>query len=189
MSLFSRFETKLKITQVFPQWRVLLYIIFGYGLCHFIFYFSTDFFKSIVIYAGLGLTFSIAISTMLYETRLRIVLFLSLSTLLYFLMVRLALVQAYFSPHPFFVILAFVSGAILETLLFCTLFQCLGYLTYLDIIFVLLFAALAFFVLTVIHLPGRSDFTGILVWQLAVGYAFTRIYTRKIATQKPDEHP
>ncbi|MDJ1505600.1 hypothetical protein [Xanthocytophaga agilis] len=189
MSLFSGFETDVKNIQVFPQWRVLLYIIVGYGLCQIIFYFSTDFFKSIVIYAGLGLTFSIAISTMLSETRLRIVLFLSLSTLLYFLMLQLSLVQAYFSPNPFFVILASVSGAILETLLFCTLFQCLGYLTYLDIIFVLLFAALAFFVLTAVHLPGSSDFVGIVIWQLAVGYAFTRIYTRKIATQKPAEHP
>ncbi|MDJ1472565.1 hypothetical protein QNI19_30015 [Cytophagaceae bacterium DM2B3-1] len=189
MSLFSGFETDFKITNVFPQGRVLLYILVGYGLCQTIFYFSTGFWQSINAYAGLGLTFAIAISTMLSETRLRIVLFLSLSTLLYFLMVRLALVQAYFSANLFFVVLASVSGAILETLLFCTLFQCLGYLSYLDIFFVLLCAALAIYVLTFVTFPGKEEFVGILIWQLAVGYIFTRIYTRKIATQKPSEHP
>jgi hypothetical protein len=116
------------------------------------------------LFSGPGIIFSIAVAAALRKKSLvRKLSFFVLSSLLYYSMVCLASTNWYFRPDQKFMILASVTGAIIETILFVSIFKFLRNISIIHIIIIITTGLISF-------LP--YGLLGIFLWQAGIGLTF-----------------
>jgi hypothetical protein len=170
--IYQRYYFKKAI----PLWIIILInLIVGYIFLISVFIIPNIGFAALFFLPGL--IFPLALSIPLKENILNKSIFIIGSVIIYYLMTMLSMTNGYFGPNQKYLLLASVSGALLETLLFCFLFKCISFIRIWHIISLILLSLLACIVPNAITIE-------ILPWQLLVGLISIFIYQRKLTLHK-----